>query len=203
MKPFFRSLLAGSARSRTGRGTRQPTPTTSSTGSGGRLHRPRRVARGTVTYRYDLNGNLQTRNDSGNPSGAVNFASDPLNRELSETPKPPEQRDLRVLPGRGVESILDGQLTSTYTHTRVHMAQTLTDSDLQDQGVGPIRFFYDDPRDTRRTRTVYPNGVTMAADYDSSGRIDDIRADRGPPPWSPSPTATRTPPARTRLFARA
>jgi hypothetical protein len=136
------------------------------------------LASGTVIYRYDLNGNLQTRNDSGTPSGAVTFAYDPLNRELSETP-PTSQNHMTYsyFPAGEVASISDGQLTSSYTYTRVHMAQTLIDSDLQDQGV--IRFFYDDPRDTKRTRTVYPNGVTMAAHYDSSGRIDDIRADRG------------------------
>jgi RHS repeat-associated protein len=132
---------------------------------------------GSVTFVYDDNGNLTSRNDTGH--GLTSYVFDKLNRLSTET--------------------FPGSRTNTYTYDAVGNLKTLQDaggtttynygpSNLLDSMQSPgdpaaVTFSYDD--DNRRVLTTYPtsggNRVKMTASYDNPGRLTGIKAEKVDP----------------------
>jgi RHS repeat-associated protein len=129
---------------------------------------------GFVVYDHDLNGNLTSRRDDN--SGTINFAYDALNRLTMETPPPPRGANKYEYDAAGNLTYISEQgsnphLITTYTYDSVNMVTSVTDPNG-----AKTNFSYDDPRDTFRTKTVYPNGVTLSVTPDASTRIKEIKA---------------------------
>ncbi len=121
----------------------------------------------SITYRYDENGNLTARNDN---TGNTNFTYDELNRMIKETPEAPSsETDYTYDPVGNLKTISDDTGTVTYDYDSVNLLTTLTDQ----QGK-PTKFEYD--QKYLRTKTIYPNGVTMATKWDGSKRMKEIRS---------------------------
>jgi RHS repeat-associated protein len=128
---------------------------------------------GYVTYTYDLDGNLTARKDDAN--GTVNYTWDSMNRLTKETPPPPRAVDTYTYDlTSNIATVGDDGGTTTYAYDAVNMVTSVTDPNG-----AKTTFSYDDPRDTFRTKTVYPNGVTMQVTPDGSSRIKEIKATKG------------------------
>lgn len=124
----------------------------------------------SIAYGYDANGNLTSRQDSG--SGKVILTYDALNRVVKETP--PSLGGLLAYTYDAVgnlTSVSDDGGTAKYEYDSVNMVTSLTDP----KG-NKTTFGYDDDQNTLRTKTVYPNGVEMAMQYDDSSRLTEIKA---------------------------
>jgi len=124
----------------------------------------------SIAYGFDSNGNATYVND---PNGSQNFTYDALNRQLTKS-----------LPGSGgpftysydgvgnLTSLQDAGGTVGYHYNAVNLLDTLTEPNN-----AQTTFAYDPTGN--RTGTSYPNGVTLTAGYDASGRLMSIAGAKG------------------------
>jgi len=124
----------------------------------------------TIVYSYDNDGNTTQLQDN---TGTTTFTYDSMNRQTK-----------KVLPGAttmtyaydgigNLTSLQDPGGTVTYGYDAVNELTS-----LQEPNGSSTTFAYN--AGYRRTSTAYPNGVSEGMTYDSSERLTQIKATKGP-----------------------
>jgi len=125
-----------------------------------------------VSYAYDGNGNLTQQTD---PTGTTILDYDELNRLTRKAP-PGRIPITYTYDGVGnLESHTDQGGTLDYDYDAVNRLVWITEP-----GDRVIRFEYDNA--DRRTKTFFPNGVTVTLRYDRDGKQTQVLAQKGTNP---------------------
>ena len=126
--------------------------------------------RGSDSVRYDNDGNVTRLQDN---TGITNFTYDNLNRQTKKVLPDTTTMNYGYDAVSNLTSLQDPGGSVTYAYDQVNELSSLTEPNG-----GITNFTYN--AGYRRTSTAYPNGVTENMSYDSSERLTQIKATKGP-----------------------
>lgn len=130
----------------------------------------------TITYGYDADGLMTSRNDA---IGTWSFGYDALRRVTSKTQPGGFTTTLTYDLAGNIASSTDNNGTTTFTYDDANNMTKLAEPGGSCVGTVSLcsTFTYDE--NNRRTAATYPNGEKQSTTYDSSGRIEKQYAELG------------------------